>query len=46
MGTVWLMLAAHRLVATRAACGMTGSPGLDGLGMSDSVTLASLVRDT
>jgi len=25
---------------------MTGLPGLDGLGMGDSVTLAGLVRDT
>ncbi len=45
-GTVGLILAAHHPVATRAARGMTGLPGLDGLGMSDSVTLAGLVRDT
>jgi hypothetical protein len=45
-GMVGLTLAAHHPVATRAARGMTGLPGPDGLGMSDSVTLAGLVRDT
>jgi hypothetical protein len=39
-------MATHHPVATRAARGMTGLPGPDGLGMSDSVTLADPVRDT
>jgi len=45
-GMVGLKLRRNHPVTTRAARGMTGLPGLDGLGMSDSVTLAGLVRDT
>jgi hypothetical protein len=45
-GMVRLAMAAHHPVATRAARGMTGLPGPDGPGMSDSVTLAGLVRET